>query len=52
MLVEKYPRLIETVVEFKRYSRKLIADYEGKLTLILKLLKVRYTKRSQMLAQL
>jgi hypothetical protein len=28
-MLEKYPRLVETAVEFKRYSRKILADYKG-----------------------
>ena len=31
LMLEKYPRLVETAVEFKRHSRKILADYKGKL---------------------
>lgn len=30
LMVEKYPRLVETVIEFKRYSRKILAEHKGK----------------------
>lgn len=30
-MLEKYPRLVETVIEFKRYSRKILAEHKGKL---------------------
>lgn len=29
LMLEKYPRLVETVIEFKRYSRKVLAEHEG-----------------------
>lgn len=29
-MVEKYPRLVETAIEFKRFSRKILAQYKGK----------------------
>lgn len=28
-MLEKYPRLVETVIEFKRYSRKILAEHKG-----------------------
>ncbi len=28
-MIEKYPRLIETVIEFKRYSRRILAEHKG-----------------------
>lgn len=30
-MLEKYPKLVETAVEFKRYSRKILAEYRGKI---------------------
>jgi len=29
-MIEKYPRLVETAIEFKRYSRKVLAIYNKK----------------------
>lgn len=29
LMVEKYPRLVETVIEFKRFSRKILAEHRG-----------------------
>ena len=34
-MLEKYPRLVETVIEFKRYSRKVLAEHEGKQKIII-----------------
>jgi hypothetical protein len=37
-MLEKYPRLVEAVVEFKRFSRKVLAEHKGnynKLTSII-----------------
>lgn len=28
-MLEKYPRLVETVIEFKRYSRRILAEHKG-----------------------
>lgn len=28
-MLEKYPRLVEAVVEFKRFSRKVLAEHKG-----------------------
>jgi len=30
-MLEKYPRLVETVIEFKRYSRRILAEHKGNL---------------------
>jgi hypothetical protein len=30
-MLEKYPRLVETVIEFKRYSRRILAEHKGKV---------------------
>ena len=30
-MVKYYPLIVEACVEFKRYSRKYMADYNGKL---------------------
>lgn len=32
LMLEKYPRLVETVIEFKRYSRRILAEHKGKHT--------------------
>lgn len=32
-MLEKYPRLVETVIEFKRYSRRILAEHKGKVNL-------------------
>ena len=33
-MLEKYPRLVETVIEFKRFSRRILAEHKGKHTLL------------------
>ena len=32
LMLEKYPRLVEAVIEFKRYSRRILAEHKGKQT--------------------
>jgi HPt (histidine-containing phosphotransfer) domain-containing protein len=34
-MLEKYPRLVESAIEFKRYSRKILAENRGELITVL-----------------